>query len=73
MSGAPEVSDPLPHRVEVPPPKPRYDPAQDFLILVIVVLCSVMAIKLVVEFMEWNKLQTCISSGRNCAPRIQGP
>lgn len=56
-----------------PPPKPRHDPGQDFLILVIVVMCTIIAIKLVVEFMQWDKLQTCISSGRNCAPRVQGP
>ncbi|MFY7958748.1 MAG: hypothetical protein ACOVVK_01615 [Elsteraceae bacterium] len=43
------------------------------MILLIVLMCSVIAIKLVVEFVEWNKLQTCVSSGRNCAPRIQGP
>lgn len=60
-----------------PPPKPsgkpRHDPWQDLLILVIVVMCSIIAIKLVVEFVQWNKLQTCISSGRNCAPRLTVP
>ncbi len=55
------------------PPKPRHDPAQDLLILVIVVMCSIIAVKLVMEFAAWNKLQTCISSGRNCAPRTSGP
>ena len=54
-------------------PKPRYDPGQDFLILIIVLMCLALSTKLVVEFIEWNKLQTCISAGRNCAPRIQGP
>ena len=68
------MTDPAPQPADAPPrPKPRYDPGQDFLILLIVLMCSVIAIKLVVEFVEWNKLQTCISSGRNCAPRIQGP
>jgi hypothetical protein len=56
-----------------PLPKPRHDPWQDLLILVIVVMCTIIAIKLVVEFVQWNKLQTCISAGRNCAPRLTGP
>jgi hypothetical protein len=68
------MTEPAHPPVDAPPrPKPRYDPGQDFLILLIVVMCSIISIKLVVEFMEWNKLQTCISSGRNCAPRVQGP
>ena len=54
-------------------PKPRHDPGQDFLILIIVLMCLVLCTKLVVEFVEWNKLQTCITAGRSCAPRIQVP
>jgi len=70
MSGAAAVNEPARSKQ---PPKPRHDPGQDLLILVIVVICSIIAIKLTVEFVEWNKLQTCISAGRNCAPRFTGP
>ena len=55
------------------PIRPRHDPGQDLLILVIVLICSVISIKLVMELVEWNKLQTCISAGRICAPRTQIP
>lgn len=65
-AGTASVSDPVHPR---PSHRHRHDPVQDLLILVIVVMCSILAIKLVVEFVAWNKLQTCISAGRNCAPR----
>jgi uncharacterized membrane protein YqhA len=58
-----------PEQKSQPLPPPHVDRSRDLYILVIVILVVVIAVKFLMDFMAWDKLQTCAMSGRrNCAP-----